>query len=104
MPAEPQDQDGPPEPGPPPERDQLAEGVEHLQAAAKELIRAGRSLLDAVEGLVEDPAALQGVVATLGSLAQAAARSLRPDGEAAGDGAGDDGAGDDGKVQRIPLS
>jgi hypothetical protein len=78
-------------------RDELADGVEHLQAAAKELIKAGRSLLDAVEGLVEDPSALQGVVSTLGSLAQAAARSLRPDG------AGHDGD-EGGKVQHIPLS
>jgi hypothetical protein len=77
-------------------RDQLAEGVEHLQAAARELIQAGRSLLDAVEGLVEDPSALQSVVGTLGSLAQAAARSLRSDGGADTDGPGG--------VEHIPLS
>jgi hypothetical protein len=82
------------------ERDQLVDGVEHLQAAAKELIQAGRSLLDAVEGLVEDPSALQGLVGTLGALAQAAARSLRPDGSPGAD--DDDGGG--GTVQRIPLS
>jgi hypothetical protein len=76
--------------------DPLDEGVEHLQAAARELIRAGRSLLDAVEGLVEDPSALQGVVSTLGSLAQAAARSLRTDGGASPD--------DEGGVEHIPLS
>lgn len=80
------------------ERDGVAEGLEHLQAAAKELIRAGRSLLDAAEGLVEDPAALQGVLGTLGSLAQAAAGRLRAE-----DGSGgpeDDGGG----VERIPVS
>ena len=48
------------------ERDDLADGVEHLQAAAREVIRAARSLLDAAEGLVEDPAALQGLLGTLG--------------------------------------
>jgi hypothetical protein len=78
------------------DRDQLAEGVEHLPTAARELIKAGRSLLDAVEGLIDDPSALQGVVGTLGSLAQAAARSLRTDGGAASDG--------DGGVEHIPLS
>jgi hypothetical protein len=81
------------------ERDDLAEGLEHLQTAAKEMIRAGRSLLDAVEGLVDDPSALQDVLGTIGGLAQAAASRLGLDGQAPAD----DGA-DDGKVQRIKLS
>ena len=82
--------------------DALADGIEHLQAAAKEVIRAGRSLLDAAEGLLDDPSALQGIVGTLGTLAQAAAQSLR---NAAGPGAGgDDDGDDDGKVQRIRVS
>jgi hypothetical protein len=84
------------------DREDLADGVEHLQAAAKEMIRATRSLLDAAEGLVEDPAALQGLLGTLGSLASAAAGRFRTAGAGAG-GAGDDGE-DDGKVQRIKLS
>ena len=79
------------------QRDDLADGLEHLQAAARELIRAGRSLLDAAEGLVDDPTALQGVLGTLGSLAQAAAGRLRDGGSADGD----DG---DGGVERIPVS
>jgi hypothetical protein len=83
------------------ERDGLADGIEHLQAAAKEVIRAGRSLLDAAEGLIEDPAALQGIVGTLGSLAQLAAQGLRD--AAGGHGDGDD-PDDDGKVQRIRVS
>jgi hypothetical protein len=82
----------------PDDRDGLAEGVEHLQMAAKEMIRATRSLLDAAEGLVEDPAALQGLLGTLGSLASAAAGRLRAD-----LGATDD-DGDDGGVQPIKLS
>lgn len=78
-------------------RSDLADGLEHLQAAARELIRAGRSLLDAAEGLVDDPAALQGLLGSLGTLAQAAASRLRTDGSA-GDEEGDGG------VERIPVS
>ena len=81
------------------EREGLTEGIEHLQAAAREMIRATRSLLDAAEGLVEDPAALQGLLGTLGSLASAAAGRLKVDlGGAAG------GGDDDGKVHPIDLS
>ena len=80
------------------DRDGVGESIEHLQAAAKELIRAGRSLLDAAEGLVEDPSALQGLLGTLGSLAQAAAGRLRAEG------AGDDAGDDPGGVERIPVS
>ncbi len=80
------------------ERTDLAEGVEHLQAAAREMIKATRSLLDAAEGLVEDPAAIRNLVGTLSSLAQAAAGRLRPDGPGADD------PGNDGKVQRIRVS
>ena len=86
------------------EHDDLADGVEHLQAAAKEVIRAGRSLLDAIEGLVEDPAALQGAVRTLGAFAQGAIRQLGLDGTGAGAGEGDDPHDGDGSVQRIRVS
>lgn len=85
--------------GPP--REGLTDGVEHLQAAAKEMIKAARSLLDAAEGLVEDPAALQSLLGTLGSVATAAAHRFRSDLGGRG-GADDDG--DDGRVQPITLS
>ncbi len=83
-----------------------AEGVEHLQTAAKELIRAARSLLDAAEGLVEDPRVVQGLAGTVTDLAGAASAWLRTSGKA-GDGASGDGGDDDeggSKVQRIKLS
>jgi len=83
------------------QQDDLAEGMEHLQAAAREVIRAGRSLLDAAESLVADPAALQGMLGTLNSLAQAAVRSLGTQGTPGG---AEDDDGDDGKVQRIKVS
>jgi len=42
-----------------------AEGVEHLQRAARELLRAARSFLDVVEDVVEDPDRLTGAAAGL---------------------------------------
>ena len=74
-------------------------GVEHLQAAAREMIQATRSLLDAAEELVDDPSAVQSLVGTIASVAQAAAVRLR--GETSGSGPDDD---DGGRVQRIHVS
>lgn len=45
------------------------EAIEHLQAAALELIAAARSVLDIAEDLVQDPGPLLGVVAGLADLA-----------------------------------
>ncbi len=75
-------------------------GVEHLQAAAREMIQATRSLLDAAEELVDDPSAIQGLVATIATVAQAAAGRVR--GEATAH--PDDPEGGDGRVQRIRVS
>lgn len=66
-------------------RDELARaGLEHLQAAAREVIQATRSLLDAAEELVDDPAAVQSLVGSLASIAQTAAARLRTDVTGAG--------------------
>jgi hypothetical protein len=81
--------------------DLVQQGLEHLQAAAREMIQASRSLLDAAEQLVDDPRAVQHLVATLGSVATAAAARLRPDVHGATDDPDDD---DDGRVQRIRIS
>jgi hypothetical protein len=72
--------------------------VEHLQAAAREVIQATRSLLDAAEELVDDPSAVQNLVSTIASVAQAAAGRLRSDSDPPSP---DD---DDGRVQRIRVS
>jgi hypothetical protein len=79
--------------------DKVQQGLEHLQAAAREMIQATRSLLDAAEELVDDPSAVQGLVGTLASVAQAAAGRFRGGSPSAGDG-------DDGQshVQRIRIS
>lgn len=49
--------------------DRAHEGIEHLQAAAKELIAAARAFLDVAEDLVDDPTPLLAVVSVLGEVA-----------------------------------
>ncbi len=84
------------------EDDWARTSVEHLQAAAREVIQATRSLLDAAEELVDDPAAVRGLVGSVASVAQTLAGRLRDQrGEAPDDARGD---GDDGRVQRIHVS
>ncbi len=78
--------------------DKVAQGIEHLQAAAREMIRATRSLLDAAEELVDDPKHVQDLVGSLAHAAQMAASRLRQSGSA--DGNDDDG----GHVQHIKVS
>ena len=80
--------------------DKVQEGIEHLQTAAREVIKATRSLLDAAEDLVDDPRSVQDIVATLTALAQAAASRLGGTGRSRTD----DDDGDDGQVQRIRVS
>jgi hypothetical protein len=77
--------------------DKVHEGIEHLQAAAREMIQATRSLLDAAEELIDDPRSVQDLVGTLAHAAQAAASRFRPGAPAHDDG-------DDGHVQRIKVS
>jgi hypothetical protein len=54
-------------------QERARQGVEHLQAAARELIAAARAALDVAEEVVNDPdavASLAGLVAGLGDLAR----------------------------------
>ena len=76
--------------------DKVAQGIEHLQAAAREMIRATRSLLDAAEELVDDPKSVQDLVGSLAHAAQMAATRMRPVPPDEGD--------DGGHVQRIKVS
>ncbi len=57
--------------------DRAAEGIDHLQAAAKEMISAARAFLDVVEELVEDKDAVASVVSAVGSVAHGAAEAVR---------------------------
>ena len=79
--------------------DKVHEGIEHLQAAAREMIQATRSLLDAAEELIDDPKSRAGP--------RGLARPGGPDGgqplPARRRSAGDDDD-DDGHVQRIKVS
>ena len=52
----------------------MAEGVEHLQVAAHEMIAAARTFLDVVEEVVGDHAAVASLAEALGSVGQAVAR------------------------------
>jgi len=81
------------------EDDWAQKGMEHLQSAAREVIHATRTFLDAAEGLVDDPKAVQGLVGTLAAVATSAAARLRSDAPT-----DDDDGDDDGRVQRIRVS
>jgi hypothetical protein len=86
--------------------DPTREGLDHLQAAAREMIAAARSFLDAAEDLVDDPKAAEAVFDTLGSVVRTAARRARfprphpgPSGDEQNEG---DGEGES-RVERIRL-
>jgi hypothetical protein len=81
--------------------DRARDGLQHLQAAARELILAARALLDVVEDLVDDPAALATLVGAVGSLGDIARRraTMPPDGNP-----GDDGAESGTVIQRITVA
>ena len=55
---------------------QLEQGVEHLQAAAHEMLAAARSFLDVVEDVVSDREKLSGVAHSLTDLLGTAGGSL----------------------------
>jgi hypothetical protein len=51
-----------------------AEGLAHLQAAARELIQAARAVLDVAEELLEDPATVASVADAVGAVVSTAAQ------------------------------
>ena len=85
----------------------MAEGVEHLQSAAREMIAAARTFLDVVEEVVGDNTAVASVAEALGSFSQVVSRAAGR--AASGDGADgppdqDDGGAARSRVQHIDLS
>lgn len=91
--------------------DRANQGLDHLQAAALEMIHAARAFLDVAEEVVADQDKVAEIIHVLGSVADAATRAARgeplrgrgrddgPDGRE--DGGPDDGSGG---VQHIPVS
>jgi hypothetical protein len=78
--------------------DRAREGIQHLQAAARELIHAARALLDVAEDLVDDPAAIATLAGALGAIGDAAhGRATTP---AAAE--GDEEHGDDDGIGAVP--
>jgi hypothetical protein len=59
-------------------RDRAREGLEHLQAAARELIGAARAALDVAEGLIDDPEAVSAMVSAAGRAGDVL-RTVKPD-------------------------
>jgi hypothetical protein len=86
----------------------VAEGVEHLQSAAREMIAAARTFLDVVEEVVGDNAAVASVAEAFGSFGQVVSRAASR--AASGEGADPPSADDEGggatgsRVQHIDLS
>jgi hypothetical protein len=58
--------------------DRTREGLDHLQAAALELIAAGRAFLDVAEEMVKEPAAAATVLRTAATLARVAQQATQP--------------------------
>jgi hypothetical protein len=57
--------------------ERAAEGLDHLQAAALEMIAAARAFLDVAEDLVADRDKVSEVVAAFGTIADAATQATR---------------------------
>jgi hypothetical protein len=59
---------------PPAPQQRAREGIEHLQAAARELIEAARAALDVAEELVDDPESVASLAGALGAMGDVAKR------------------------------
>lgn len=57
--------------------ERAAEGLDHLQAAALEMIKAARAFLDVAEDLVADRDKVAEVVSALGAVADVTTRAVR---------------------------
>lgn len=82
-----------------------AEGLAHLQSAARELIQAARAMLDVAEELVDDPATVTVVADAVGAVVRTAARTGRKvmAGADVPDGAAGKGSGAGSSIERIRI-
>ena len=82
--------------------DAAREGLEHLQAAAHEMVAAARSMLDAVEELIDDPRAAVAMATAFGTMSRLVEGAVASvSGVITGAGAGADD--DEPRVQRIKV-
>jgi Mg-chelatase subunit ChlI len=88
--------------------DRAREGIQHLQAAARELIHAARALLDVAEDVIDDPAAIATLMSALGAMGDAARRraaaATTATSAADGDGEGEVGAVPEPTIERITVA
>jgi hypothetical protein len=90
--------------------DRAREGIQHLQAAARELIHAARALLDVAEDVIDDPAAIATLMSALGAMGDAARRrataaaTTAATSAADGDAEGEVGAVPEPTIERITVA
>jgi hypothetical protein len=87
--------------------DRAREGIQHLQAAARELIHAARALLDVAEDVIDDPAAIATLMSALGAMGDAARRraaATTATSAADEDGEGEVGAVPEPTIERITVA
>lgn len=91
--------------------DRAREGIQHLQAAARELIHAARALLEVAEDVIDDPAAIATLAGALGAMADAARHRATAanaeydvDDDAEDGGEGDSGAVSEPTIERITVA
>lgn len=83
--------------------DRMAQGVDHLQAAAREMIQAARAFLDVVEDFVGDEERMASVADAVAAVARGATKAVRGD-EHATDSESTDQEPFGGTVQHIKVS
>ncbi|HEY6416668.1 MAG TPA: hypothetical protein VIX41_10535 [Acidimicrobiales bacterium] len=84
--------------------DRAREGIQHMQAAARELIHAARALLDVAEDVIDDPAAAATLMSALGAMGDAARRRATAASAAGGSGEGDVGVVPEPTIERITVA
>jgi F420-dependent methylenetetrahydromethanopterin dehydrogenase len=82
--------------------DPAREGIEHLQLAAHEMIAAARSMLDAVEEILEDPGAASSMASAFGTMSRLIQGAVATVSEMVTGGASEPDA--EPRVQRIKVS
>ena len=83
--------------------ERASEGMDHLQAAAREMIDAARAFLDVAEEYIDDREQLGRAAEVVGRVADAAGRTAREAAGLVGDPDATDNAESTGRVRHIPV-